>query len=208
MIHPPFEFGVLAFSSLVAMVDPIASAPIFVDLTKRQSTLRKRMAFKACLTALIALLLFATAGNAIFHFFGITVPAFQIVGGLIFTLSAMRELQGASHHETPETENDDPSVVPIGIPLIAGAGALSTVMVLSGQARSKLHQAALGSAIVAVVVLTLAVFIAAPFLVAKLGKAGQNVLSKIMALLTAVIGVQFMINGFSAIIAGLIKGGS
>ncbi len=206
MTQAPIEFGVLAFSSLVAMVDPIASAPLFVDLTKRRVEHRKSTAIRACTTALVALLLFATVGGSIFHFFGITVPAFQIVGGLLFTLSAIRELQGQPHHETPDATSDDPSVVPIGIPLIAGAGAISTVMVLAGQARTKLHQVALGGAIVSAILITLLVFLAAPFLVAKLGKAGQNVLSKIMALLTAVIGVQFIINGGMAILAQVIKG--
>jgi multiple antibiotic resistance protein len=149
--------------------------------------------------------LFATIGSAIFHFFGITVPAFQIVGGLLFTMSALRELQGHQHEPGCDAENDDPSVVPIGIPLIAGAGSISTTMVLAGQARSGLHQIALISAIVLAITITLLVFMGAPMIVAKLGKAGQNVLSKIMALLTAVLGVQFIINGGTAVLIQLIE---
>ncbi|HMS54561.1 MAG TPA: MarC family protein [Fimbriimonadaceae bacterium] len=205
MTSTPIEFGVLAFSSLFAMVDPIASAPLFVDLTKRRADHRKKTAVRACLTALVALLLFATVGSAIFGFFGITVPAFQIVGGLLFTLSAMKELQGHQHEPGSETESDDPSVVPIGIPLIAGAGSISTVMVLAGQARSGMHQAALITAICLAISLTLVIFMFAPALVSKLGPAGQNVLSKIMALLTAVLGVQFIINGGTAVLAQLIE---
>lgn len=201
----PLEFGVVAFSSLFAMVDPIASAPLFVDLTKRHAGQRKKTALRACLTAFIALVIFATVGSAVFGFFGITVPAFQIVGGLLFTLTAMKELQGHQHEPGSTSESDDPSVVPIGIPLIAGAGSISTVMVLAGQAKTGYHQAALLSAITLAIGLTLVVFSFAPALVAKLGPAGQNVLSKIMALLTAVLGVQFIINGGTAVLTQLLE---
>jgi len=206
-LKTPIEFGVLAFSSLFAMLDPFASAPLFVGLTKRTPERRRQIAFKACIAAGLALLLFATAGSKIFSFFGITVPAFQIVGGLLFAMTAIKELQGHEEHAGVEANGDhDPSIVPIGIPLIAGAGSISTVMVLSGQARSAPFQAALLSAIAIAIVLTLVVFLLAPKLVSKLGPSGQQVLSKVMALLSAVIGVQFIINGLTAVMAGIVKG--
>jgi multiple antibiotic resistance protein len=206
-LKTPIEFGVLAFSSLFAMLDPFASAPLFVGLTKRTPERRRQIAMKACMAAGLALLLFATAGSKIFSFFGITVPAFQIVGGLLFAMTAIKELQGHEEHAAVEANGDhDPSIVPIGIPLIAGAGSISTVMVLSGQARSAPLQAALLSAIAIAIVLTLVVFLLAPKLVSKLGPSGQQVLSKVMALLSAVIGVQFIINGLTAVMAGIVKG--
>ena len=202
----PIEFGALAFSSIFAMVNPVSAAPLFVDLTKRHADKRKRTAIRASLTAGLAMALFAAAGGAIFSFFGITVPAFQIVGGLIFTLSSIRELQGIAADEA-EIDHDaaDPSVVPIGIPLLAGAGSLSTVMVLSGQARDRLHQAALGGAIVLNTVISLIVLLMAPLIVARISQSGQNIMSKLMALLTAVIGVQFIINGGTAVITDVIR---
>lgn len=203
----PVEFGILAFSSLFAMLDPFASAPLFVGLTKRIPERRKQIALRACFAAGFALLLFATAGSKIFSFFGITVPAFQIVGGLLFAMTAIKELQGHEEHANVEALGDsDPSIVPIGIPLIAGAGSISTVMVLSGQARSAPLQAALLTAIAIAIALTLVVFLLAPKLVAKLGPAGQQVLSKVMALLSAVIGVQFIINGLTTVIGNVVKG--
>lgn len=172
---------------------------MFVQLTHRAQDKRKRTAFKASITALITLGLFATAGGAILSFFGITVPAFQIAGGILFLISSLRVLQGLPEHESPEeSEGHDPAVVPIGIPLIAGAGSISTVMVLEGQARTNLDQVALGGAILINAVLTLLILLAAPRLVSKLGASGQSVMSKIMGLLTAVIGVQFILNGLSA----------
>jgi multiple antibiotic resistance protein len=202
----PAEFGVLAFSSLFAMINPISAAPIFVQLTSKRVEMRKKTAMRASMTALITLGLFATAGGAIFAFFGITVPAFQIAGGLLFLISSLRVLQGLPDHEDAE-ESDlvDPSVVPIGIPLIAGAGSISTVMVLAGQARGHLHQVALGSAILVNSLITLLILLLAPAIVAKLGNSGQGVMSKVMGLLTAVIGVQFILNGASSVILDLIQ---
>ncbi len=200
MSPPTFlRFGVLAFSSLFAMINPISAAPIFVQLTRRSQDKRKRTAFKASITALVTLGLFATSGGAILSFFGITVPAFQIAGGTVFLISSLRVLQGLPEHESAENvEGQDPAVVPIGIPLIAGAGAISTVMILEGQARTSMDQLALGGAILVNAVLTLLILLAAPRLVAKLGVSGQSVMSRIMGLLTAVIGVQFILNGLSA----------
>lgn len=200
------RFGMLAFSSLFAMVNPISAAPIFVQLTRNQVSRRRQTALRATLTALIAMGLFAFAGGTIFAFFGITVPAFQIVGGLLFTLSSMRVLQGIPEHaEASENENADPSVVPIGIPLIAGAGALSTVMVLAGQARGQLYAVALGLAIFLNALITLVVLLASPKIVAKISCSGQEVMAKIMGLLTAVIGVQFIINGATTVITEMLK---
>lgn len=195
-IGGPLQFGVLAFSSLFAMINPISAAPMFVSLTRTRVSHRKRTAFKASITALVTLGLFATAGGAILSFFGITVPAFQIAGGILFLISSLRVLQGLPEHEAGDDSGAaDPSVVPLGIPLIAGAGSISTVMVLEGQARSNLDQVALGAAILVNGILTLIVLLAAPRLVSKLGESGQSVMSKIMGLLTAVIGVQFILNG-------------
>lgn len=202
----PLEFGILAFSSLFAMVNPISAAPIFVELTRRHQEQRRRMAFKACLTAAIALMLFATAGGAIFSFFGITVAAFKIVGGLIFTIGSVRELLGeTAERSAGEDVAADPAIVPIGIPLIAGAGAISTVMMLSGQARDRLHQAALMGAIGANILATLVVLLLAPTIVRRLGHSGQEIMGKVMALLTAVIGVQFILDGATQVIVELMK---
>lgn len=201
----PLEFGILSFSSLFAMVNPVSCAPIFVDLTKRHAHKRKQTAMRASLTALLALGLFAVAGGSIFSFFGITVPAFQIAGGLLFAISSIKALQGIEEQNSESEESQDPSVVPLGIPLIAGAGSMSTVMVLSGQARGHLHQVALGSAILLNVIITFIVLAVSPKLVTKLGPSGQEVMSKIMALLTAVIGVQFIIDGGTQVILELMK---
>ena len=199
------EFGVLAFSSLFAMINPVSAAPIFIQLTQRRADRRRKTALNASITALITLGLFASAGGAIFSFFGITVPAFQIAGGILFSISGIRVLQGLpDHEEVGDDENADPSIVPIGIPLIAGAGAISTVMVLAGQARIQFYWFALAAAILANSVLTYIVLAGSPAIVRKMGSSGQAVLSRVMGLLTAVIGVQFILNGGTTVMVDIL----
>ena len=99
----------------------------------------------------------------------------------------------------------DPSIVPLGMPLIAGPGAISTVMVLVGQARDGGHRIALALAIAGNILLTLVILLAAPKLVARIGVTGQRIVSKIMGLITAVIGVQFILNGVEAVSLAILK---
>jgi multiple antibiotic resistance protein len=203
----PLPFAVLAFSSLFSVINPISAAPIFASLTAGLTPAeRKRAAFRATLTALATLVLFSAAGGAIFAFFGITVPAFQITGGILFALMSLRALEHG-HEEVPETAapGRDPSIVPVGIPLIAGPGAISTVMVLVGQAGGGTHRVALAAALCASLLLTLAVLLAAPAITRLLGETGRKVTNKVMALITAVIGIQFVINGATTVAVQILR---
>ena len=199
------QFVILAFSSLFSVINPISAAPIFVALTGRSPRARHRVAVRACLAAAAVLAVFAAAGGAIFSFFGITVPAFQIAGGMLFTIISLREVQGDRHVPADELDNADPSIVPLGIPVIAGPGAISAVMVLIGQTQSGAQRIALGAAIAANIVLTLLILLAAPAIVAKIGDTGQRIVSKIMGLITAVIGIQFVLNGISSVLTDIIR---
>ena len=203
----PFPFAVLAFSSLFSVVNPISGAPVFVSLTAHLSHgERRRAAVRAVLTGLATLAVFSAAGGAIFSFFGITVPAFQITGGILFALMSLRALEHG-HEEVPETSapGRDPSIVPVGIPLIAGPGAISTVMVLVGQAGGASHLLALGGAIAATLAVTLAILLAAPAITRRLGDTGMKITNKVMALITAVIGIQFVINGTTAVAVQILR---
>jgi multiple antibiotic resistance protein len=201
------QFAILAFSSLFSVINPISAAPVFVAMTGgRSGADRRRAALRASGAAAAVLALFALAGGAIFSFFGITVPAFQIAGGLLFTAMGLRTLQAGREDVPGDDEGHaDPSIVPLGIPLIAGPGAISTVMVLVGQAAHSGHRLALAGAITANILLTLAILLLAPAIVAGLGRTGQLIVSKIMGLLTAVIGVQFILNGSSTVLLGLLE---
>lgn len=205
MLTPAEEqFALLAFSSLFSVINPISAAPIFVAMTEEFPEGRRRAALRACLAAAAILAVFAAAGGAIFAFFGITVPAFQIAGGVIFAALSVRTLQNGEK-EAPEGEKADPSVVPLGIPVIAGPGAITTVMVLVGQAQDGARRLALGGAIAVNVVLTFLILLAAPTIVAWIGTTGQRIVSKIMGLITAVIGIQFVINGMTTVFVNILR---
>jgi multiple antibiotic resistance protein len=200
------KFVVLAFSSLFSVINPIEAAPIFVSLTSGAIDERRQIAFRASLAAALILALFALTGGAIFGFFGITLPAFQIAGGILFTTMGLSTLRGDDHPERANVPaKEDPSIVPLGMPLIAGPGAISTVMVLVGQARDGGHRMALAVAIAANVLLTLVILLAAPTVVARIGITGQRIVSKIMGLITAVIGVQFVLNGVETVALAILK---
>lgn len=197
------DFAFLAFSSLFSIINPVSTAPIFVSMTEGKD--RKGIAWRTTITAGLTLALFALAGGAIFTFFGITVPAFQIAGGLLFTLMSIQTLLNGKD-EIPEDESTtDPSIVPLGIPMIAGPGAISTVMVLVGQAQDNFRRVALALAILFNVVLTLWVLLLSPWIVRRLGQTGQRITAKVMGLITAVIGIQFMLNGVTTVIMEILK---
>jgi multiple antibiotic resistance protein len=202
----------LAFTSLFSVINPVSAAPIFVGLTSSlQRPARNRVAVRACLAALAILVVFATAGGAIFALFGITVPAFQLAGGVLFVVIGLTTLYGG-REEVPDEEahRADPSVVPLGIPLIAGPGAISTVMVLVGQAATPPRRLALAGVIALNIGLTHLILVAAPTIVGRIGRTGQQVVGKIMALITTVIGMQFIINGATTValdVLRAVKGG-
>jgi multiple antibiotic resistance protein len=200
------KFVVLAFSSLFSVINPIEAAPIFVAMTEGMPGERRKMALRASAAAALILAVFALTGGAIFSFFGITLPAFQIAGGVLFTIMGLGTLRNDNRPERVEVVlTSDPSIVPIGMPLIAGPGAISTVMVLVGQARDGGHRAALAIAIAANILLTLVILLAAPALVSRIGPTGQRIISKIMGLITAVIGVQFILNGVEAVALAILR---
>lgn len=200
------DFGILAFSSLFSIINPISTAPIFVSMTEPVSTQRNRIAWRTSLASGLTLAIFAVAGGAIFAFFGITVPAFQIAGGILFVLMSIQTLvNGKDDTANEEMDASDPSVVPLAIPMIAGPGAISTVMVLVGQAQDYPRRIALGSAILLNIIITLLVLLASPWLVRWIGATGKKIVNKIMGLITAVIGIQFIINGATTIVIEILK---
>lgn len=201
------HFGVLAFTSLFTVINPISAAPIFVGMTAgAEPRQRRRTAVKASLAAGTTLLVFEIAGGLIFSFFGITVPAFQIAGGVLFAMISIKTLNNGRDEMPEEEAAGDPAIVPLAIPTIAGPGAISTVMALVGQASVFPQRVALASAIAGNILLTVIVLLAAPWIVKKIGRTGQRIVAKIMGLITCVIGIQFIINGMTPVLEHIIKG--
>ena len=152
------EYAVLAFSSLFAIMDPVAVVPLFLAITPNDTPeQRVRMAQAACLVATGVLLVFVLAGNLIFKVLGITMPAFQIAGSILLMMIAMDMLQARRPQvkETPaDTEagmsKDDIAVTPLAVPMLAGPGAISTALILWHRAEGATQQLTLCSVIVLV----------------------------------------------------------
>ncbi len=202
---PLVRFSVLALSSIFFLVDPLAAIPSFLAITESSDEQRRRRtARKAALTCFIVLTIFAIGGQLIFRLFGITLPAFEIAGGLILLLIGLDMLQArrsATQEASGDTEEgaakEDAGIVPMGIPMLAGPGAISTVMVLVGQAPSLWHWemgAILGS-IALTSLVSYWVLAGAGRVKHVLGETGIRVLVRVMGLLLVALAMQYFVNG-------------
>jgi multiple antibiotic resistance protein len=199
------SFALLAFTSLLAIVNPLSAATIFLALSGGHTPDQRRKAVATgLLTAALVLLTFTVFGGAILAFFGITTHAFRIAGGILFfaigwdMLQARRSRVKATEEEEREGQSkDDIGIIPLGLPTIAGPGAMTTVIVLTGQAPGGGGQAAIFIAIAAVLMLTGAALLLAPLLLRTFGQTGLNVVTRVMGLLVMVIGVQFVLDGLA-----------
>jgi multiple antibiotic resistance protein len=199
------RFSVLALSSIFFLVDPFAALPTFLAVTAgSDSARRRRMARKASLTALIFLSAFAMAGQYIFKMFGITLPAFEIAGGVILLLIGLDMLE-ARRSPTQETSGDaedaaskeDAGIVPLGIPMLAGPGAIASVMVLVGQAQNSWQMVAILASIFITAVICYFVLGNSDKVAKALGDTGIRILVRIMGLLLVALAVQYFVNGMA-----------
>ncbi len=206
-------FTTLAFTSLLAIVNPLSAVPLYVTATadlddkQRASTLRLAVA-----TGIIALVAFGLAGTYILRFFGITTYAFRIAGGIIFLgigsdmLKARRSRDRTSRGEQEAAEQKaEVGIIPLGIPTLAGPGSITTVITLTAQADTRIELVGLYGAIVAVMVLSWMVLAVAPFIVQRVGRTGMNVMTRLMGLLIMVIGVQFIIEGVRTVALDILR---
>ncbi|NUO39419.1 MAG: NAAT family transporter [Gemmatimonadaceae bacterium] len=196
------QFALITFTSVLFIVDPIAVVPTYLVITQGQSQAQRRVtASRACIAAVLLLVTFAAMGRAIFELFGITLPAFRIAGGLILWLVAMDMLRGNRSTQegtaeiTEATVKDDVAITPLAMPMLAGPGAISTVMVLSGQARTMPQNVVVYGSILLALFISWVTLRAAEGLVLRIGQTGIRVLTRLMGLLLAAIAVQFVITG-------------
>ena len=204
---PLVRFSVLALSSIFFLVDPFAAIPSFLAITESADAgRRKRMARKAALTCFIVLTSFALAGQLIFKMFGITLPAFEIAGGLILLLIGLDMLEAKrsptqeAHGDTEEgAAKEDAGIVPLGIPMLAGPGAISSVMVLVGTVPRLWHweMGAVLAAILVTAVLSYWILAGAGQVRRVMGETGIRILVRIMGLLLVALAMQFFVNGLT-----------
>lgn len=197
------RFSLLALSSILFLVDPFAALPTFLAVTADQDAAKRvRTARKASLTALVILTSFAAAGQYIFRLFGITLPAFEIAGGVILLLIGLDMLEAKrspTQEVSGETQDaaskDDAGIVPMGIPMLAGPGAITSVMVLVGQAQDLRERLAIYAAIAVTCMICFVVLGSAVRVARTLGETGIRILVRIMGLLLVALAVQDFVNG-------------
>jgi multiple antibiotic resistance protein len=202
-VPPIVSYALLCFGSLFSIVDPFAAVPIFLGLVGDQPKEEQaRTALRAALTTFCVLTAFGLAGGFIFHFFGITLPAFKIAGGILLFgvgLEMMRakrsETRATADEEREAGQKEDVGLIPLGLPLLSGPGAIATVMVLVGKASSMNERISVYAAILAVSLIAFLVLRSAGMMSRVLGKTGMNVIGRIMGLILAAVAMQFILDG-------------
>ncbi len=210
-MSPLASFYLLCFGSLFSIVDPFAAVPIFLALTGRQSReSQRRTALRASITCFVVLTAFTLAGRLIFSFYGFTVGAFKIAGGiLLFAVSLdMVHAQPSDSRTTSEERSEaeakeDVGLMPLGLPLLSGPGAIATVMVLGGKAKDLPQKIGVHVAVLAVSMLTFLTLRGSVWVTRLLGRTGINVVVRIMGLILAAVAMQFVLDGLIESLPGL-----
>jgi len=203
---PPAGFFITSLISLLVIVDPPGNIFSFLALSAGYSPEASRaLARRACLFALTVLTVFVFAGRLILIFFGITLAAFQIAGGLILFRIAFDMLEARGHFHRLDTSSSltaedyrDIALVPLAVPLLSGPGAISTVLVLTSRSRSLWEDGLIILALVITMLITYIVFRFAEPLLKFLKESGIRLMTRIMGLILAALAVQFVIDGLQA----------
>ena len=200
------EFVFNSFVTLLVIVDPLGLAPIFAALTRGYPEKRKReAAIRGTALGAVILFVFALVGDALLGALGIGLPAFRTAGGILLFLLALDMIfarptglrSRTVREQEEESYEQDISVFPLAIPLLAGPGAITTVLLYTGGA--SLTQVAVFMAVLsAVLLLTLVSLLLAPLIMRLFGETGANVLSRVLGVLLAALAVQFVIDGIQS----------
>jgi multiple antibiotic resistance protein len=199
------ESFLISLVALLVIIDPVGTAAVFVGITPRDSEARRRaMAIRASIISVIVLAGFAFIGEFLLRAMGIGLPAFQIAGGLLLFVLAfdmvMQRPSGLrateSERSAAEASDDDVSVFPLAIPLIAGPGAMTSVVLLRGRAGSDYAElAAVMAALLVALGITLAALLAAGTMTRVIGKTGTHVIGRVLGVVLAALSAQLVIDG-------------
>jgi multiple antibiotic resistance protein len=206
------EYLLLAFTSLFVIVDPIAVVPAFLAMTPDDTAeKRARTALVASLVAASILMGFALGGPGLLGVLGITMPAFQIAGSILLLLVALDMLRARTSpvRETrAETaagaEKEDVAVSPLAVPMLAGPGALTTVLLLRSRASGEVQHVLLYAVIAFVCLLTYLILLAAARHASRVPPIAMRVATRLMGLLLSAVAVQFFLDGLKA--SGVTRG--
>ena len=199
------DFIINSFVVLFVVLDPVGVAPIFAALTHGNTdAYRRQMAIKGTVLSAVILILFAFLGHFLLNALGITLDAFRVAGGLFLLLLSIdmvfarqSGLRGTTKRENQEAEHkEDISVFPLSIPLIAGPGAITTMMLLMGEtAQQPMWVISLMLVLVGELLLILFTLLMAGRIIRIIGETGTNVISRVLGILLAALAIQYMIDG-------------
>jgi multiple antibiotic resistance protein len=207
------SFALTTFVAIFAIVNPIGAMTFFVVLTRSYpKQVKKRVIERAILAATLALLIFALVGNYVFLIFGTSIPAFRIAGGILLFSIAFSMMQGERSRTqlTPQDrqealEREAIGIVPLGIPMLAGPGAITTVIALMADATSPgldtLRVVVILGSILGTMLASWIMLTYADVIFRRIGRMGAYAISRIMGLILAAIAVQFIILGIQGAIA-------
>tara|TARA_Y100001935_G_scaffold61928_1_gene51896 strand:- start:985 stop:1620 length:636 start_codon:yes stop_codon:yes gene_type:complete len=202
------DFLLLSITSLIALINPIGIIPTYIGLLGDYDPQEhKNITYRAILCAFIVLMTFSIMGNLIFNFFGITMDAFRIVGGILFMRIGLDMVESkisrtkSTPKEQKEAETkDEIAYSPLGVPLIAGPGAITSVMILSNQVNSINEKILFTLSIVICMILTYIALIMGNTLSKKIGTTGIRIIQRLMGIILMVIAIQFIIEGLTPIV--------
>lgn len=199
------DFLLTALASILFVVDPLGTIPTYLVMTGTDDPAkRRRTALRASLAATLTMAIFAAIGKVMFRWLGLTLPAFEIAGGLILflvaidMLRAQRPTQEGPGEVSEGTVKEDVAITPLAIPMLAGPAALSTVTMLMSRAVGPAETVIVHLAIVITGVVSYVTLLLAAPLHRALGRTGIHVFSRIMGLILAAISVQFVLDGMQA----------
>lgn len=194
------------FTKLLVIIDPFAVVPIFVTLTMNQTAdQRTSIARRAPLYATGILFLFAIFGSSVFRLFAVSMPSFQIAGGILLLLFGIEQLSAnreriKDEEEQESIEKDDISVFPLATPLLAGPGSISTVVLLTTMNKGWVAKLELFAAITLVMLVCWGFLTNAHKILKLLGHTGLNLLTRIMGVMLTAIAIQFILKGLSHVV--------
>ena len=191
-----------SFVTLFVIIDPIGLAPLFIAITQGMSQKKRRsIALRAVTVGGAVLLLFSIFGESLLSFVGISMPAFRIAGGVLLFLTALEMLFNRRtkrrEDQSEDDAADDPSVFPLAIPLIAGPGAITSVILMTNTHPGWLGISEVTLVMAAVLLLVYLMFSIGTLLERLLGKIGINVITRILGMLLAALAVQFVMEGIT-----------
>lgn len=209
-----FSYYLKILLSLISIINPIGAIPIFLSLTREDSKEeRNHTIFLGSLSVCIILWVSFFLGQHILSLFSISIPSFRVAGGLLILTMAFSMLSDGQNNlkSSPEErkaaeEKESIAVVPLALPLLTGPGTISTMIVFSQQRESWQHSVFMSTLVLLVGITVFMVLRLSPLIQKGLGTSGMKVMTRIMGLMLASIGVEFILNGIGSFYPLLMKG--